>query len=160
VFVLLVGMVNSLLLEQLNAQLVLIPTVKLVLMPEQLHVLYVRTLTSCTPVPKLVKLNAHRPIATSAHLLLVLVLSVPPISPSVVVAVPHVVQLLNIMLVQHLHAQIVILVPVPLVLVLQLHARPVPLVNSCPAHHALVVIPDVLHVLEKEHAQHVLLITT
>jgi len=159
VFVLLVGMVNSLLLEQLNAQLVLIPTAKLVLMLEQLHVLYVLTLTSCTLLPRLVKLSAHRIIATSAHLLLLLALSVPPITLSVVIPVPDVLELL-IILVQHLHAQIVILLRVPLVLVLQLHASPVPVVNSWTAHHALVAILDVLLVLEKEHAQHVPLITT
>jgi len=59
VLVLLVGMVNSLLLEQPHAQLVLITTAKLVVVPEQLHVLFVLTLTSWTVLPKLVKLRVQ-----------------------------------------------------------------------------------------------------
>jgi len=93
VLVLLVGMVNSLLLEQLHAQLVLITTAKLALMLEQLHVLYVLTLTSWTVLPRLVKLSVQYPIVMSAQVVLLLVLSVLPISLSVlmVVLVPHVV---------------------------------------------------------------------
>jgi len=60
---------------------------------------------------------------------------------------------------QPLHAQIVMVHVLP-VLVLQLPARPAPLVNSCLAQHALHAILDVALVLEKEHAQNVMLTIT
>jgi len=63
------------------------------------------------------------------------------------------------MMAQPLHAQLV-MVRVLLVAVLQLPARPAPLVNSCPAQHALHAILDVAPVLEKEHAQSVMLTIT
>lgn len=58
----------------------------------------------------------------------------------------------NMLHLETLHAELVIL-PVRLVLVLQLHARPVSLLTSCPAQHALHVILDALLALELENAQ-------
>jgi len=60
---------------------------------------------------------------------------------------------LLMLLLEALHAQIVMLPNVLLVLVLQLHARLVPMANFWTAQHAQHVILDALLVLEKENAQ-------
>jgi len=89
--------------------------------------------------------------------------NVPKISPQTPaptrVSVWHVL-LAHMLLLEPLHAQLVILL-VRLVMLLELqHVSPVSMLTSCPAKHALHVILDALLALELENAQHVIKIIT